>query len=282
MKVGIIGLGLIGGSLAKTIKTKTDAQVVGYDISPTTLNKALMLEAVDQPMDEQNIKECDMVLVALYPDATVEFIKKYANSFKKDAVIVDCCGVKGSVCEPLHDFCYRKKLWFIGGHPMAGREFSGFDYAKNDLFRNASMILTPYTYIPLEIVEQTKKYFLELGFKQVVITTPAKHDQMIAYTSQLAHVVSNAYVKSPGAQCHHGFSAGSYLDLTRVARLNEVMWTELFLHNGEKLCVELDALIEHLKEYRKAIAENDAETLQRLLREGRELKEATDPDPEKC
>ncbi|MBQ8669660.1 MAG: prephenate dehydrogenase, partial [Oscillospiraceae bacterium] len=124
------------------------------------------------------------------------------------------------------------------------------------------------------------KFFLELGFNQVVITTPAKHDQMIAYTSQLAHVVSNAYVKSPGAQCHHGFSAGSYLDLTRVARLNETMWTELFLHNSEKLCFELDSLIEHLKEYREAIAGGDAETLRRLLREGRELKEAT--DPEKC
>ncbi|MBP1558933.1 MAG: prephenate dehydrogenase/arogenate dehydrogenase family protein [Oscillospiraceae bacterium] len=280
MKIGIIGLGLIGGSLAKTIKAKTDAQVVGYDISPTTLNKALMLRAIDEAMDEQNLRECDMVLIALYPDATVDFIKKYANSFKKDAVIVDCCGVKGAVCEPLHDFCYSKKLWFIGGHPMAGREFSGFDYAKIDLFQNASMILTPYTYIPLEIVEQTKKFFLELGFNQVVITTPAKHDQMIAYTSQLAHVVSNAYVKSPGAQCHHGFSAGSYLDLTRVARLNETMWTELFLHNSEKLCFELDSLIEHLKEYREAIAGGDAETLRRLLREGRELKEAT--DPKKC
>ena len=133
---------------------------------------------------------------------------------------------------------------------------------------------------PLEIVEETKNFCLGLGFKQVVITTPQKHDQMIAYTSQLAHVVSNAYVKSPGAQCHHGFSAGSYLDLTRVARLNEVMWTELFLHNSQQLCIELNSLIEHLQQYSKAIANQDAETLQRLLKEGRELKEATDPDPE--
>ncbi len=280
MKIGIIGLGLIGGSLAKTIKNKTDASVVGYDISPTTLNKALMLKAVDQTMDEKNLSECDMIFIALYPGDTIDFVKKHANHFKKDAVIVDCCGVKKAVCEPLLDFCYSKKMWFIGGHPMAGREYSGFDYAKTDLFASASMILTPYSYIPLEIVEKTKQFCLSLGFKQVVITTPEKHDQMIAYTSQLAHVVSNAYVKSPGAQSHHGFSAGSYLDLTRVARLNEVMWTELFLHNSEKLCTELDSLIAHLQEYSKAIAEKDAETLQRLLREGRELKEATDPNPE--
>jgi len=280
MKIGIIGLGLIGGSLAKAIKSHTDATVIGYDISPTTLNKALMLGAVDEAMDEKGLKECDMIFIALYPNDTIDFVKKNANNFKQDAIIVDCCGVKEAVCEPLHDFCYSKKMWFIGGHPMAGREYSGFEYAKTDLFANASMILTPYTYIPLEIVENTKQFCLQLGFKQVVITTPEKHDQMIAYTSQLAHVVSNAYVKSPGAQCHHGFSAGSYLDLTRVARLNEVMWTELFLHNSEKLCTELDSLIAHLQEYSKAIAEKDAETLQRLLREGRELKEATDPDPE--
>ncbi len=281
MKIGITGLGLIGGSLAKTIKTHTDATVVGYDISPTTLNKALMLGAVDEPMSQSNLRECDMVFIALYPEDTIKFVKEHANDLKKDAVIVDCCGVKGTVCEALHDFCYSKKMWFIGGHPMAGREYSGFEYAKTDLFANASMILTPFTYIPLEIVENTKKFCLSLGFKQVVITTPEKHDAMIAYTSQLAHVVSNAYVKSPGAQQHHGFSAGSYLDLTRVARLNEVMWTELFLHNGEKLCTELDALITHLQEYREAIAAADADRLRQLLREGREAKEATDPEPEK-
>ena len=280
MKIGIIGLGLIGGSLAKTIKSHTDAQVIGYDISPTTMNKALMLKAVDEPMSESNLKECDMVFIALYPESTVDFIKKNANSFKKDAIIVDCCGVKTSVCEALHDFCYSKKMWFIGGHPMAGREYSGFEYAKTDLFCNASMILTPYSYIPLEIVEQAKKFCMKLGFKQVVITTPQNHDRMIAYTSQLAHVVSSAYVKSPGAQCHHGFSAGSYRDLTRVARLNETMWTELFLANSEKLCIELDSLINHLKEYRDAIVANDADTLKQLLKEGRELKEATDPEEE--
>ena len=277
MKIGIVGLGLIGGSLAKTIQSHTDATVVGYDIYPTTLNKAKMLGAVDEVMDEQNLKECDMVIIALYPQDTVDFVKKNASNFKPDAIIMDCCGVKQAVCDPLHDFCYNKKIWFIGAHPMAGREYSGFDYAKTDLFANASMILTPYSYIPIQQVEKVKKFALQIGFGQVVITTPAEHDQMIAYTSQLAHVVSNAYVKSPGALHHHGFSAGSYLDLTRVARLNENMWTELFLDNAEKLCVELDSLIGHLGEYREAIANKDAETLKQLLREGRELKEATDP-----
>lgn len=281
MKIGIIGLGLIGGSLAKTIKNHTEATVVGYDISPTTMNKALMLGAVDEPMTQTNLRECDMVFLALYPNDTVSFVKSHAADFGKDAVVVDCCGVKGDVCEALHDFCYSRRMWFIGGHPMAGREYSGFEYAKTDLFANASMILTPFTYIPLEIVEDTKKFCLSLGFKQVVITTPEKHDAMIAYTSQLAHVVSNAYVKSPGAQQHHGFSAGSYLDMTRVARLNEGMWTELFLHNREKLCAELDALILHLQEYREALGENDADRLCQLLREGREAKEATDPEPER-
>jgi len=280
MKIGIIGLGLIGGGLAKTIKTHTDASVVGFDISPTTLNKAKLLGAVDQAMDEQNLKECDLVFVALYPADTVEFVKKQAANFKPGAIIMDCCGVKRAVCEPLHDFCYHKKIWFIGAHPMAGREYSGFDYSKTDLFVNASMILTPYSYIPLEITQRAKQFCQQIGFGTVVITTPAEHDKMIAYTSQLAHVVSSSYVKSPGAQKHNGFSAGSYLDMTRVARLNETMWSELFLDNADNLGSELDALIGHLTEYRDAIRAGDREALAALLQNGRQLKEAADPTPE--
>ena len=282
MKVGIIGLGLIGGSLAMSIRKHTEHTVFGYDIDPEVMLRARAVEAIHDALSEDMLPACDIVLVCLFPQLCADWILAHTDAFGPRALVIDCAGVKRCVCSQVEPVAARHRWTYIGGHPMAGREFSGFASARANLFENASMILCPAAEVGIERREEAKRFFLESGFKMVRFCSPEAHDQMIAYTSQLAHVVSNAYVKSPGAQCHHGFSAGSYLDLTRVARLNEVMWTELFLHNGEKLCVELDALIEHLKEYRKAIAENDAETLQRLLREGRELKEATDPDPEKC
>jgi len=265
MKIGIIGLGLIGGSLAKAIKSHTDATVIGYDISPTTLNKALMLGAVDEAMDEKGLKECDMIFIALYPNDTIDFVKKNANNFKQDAIIVDCCGVKEAVCEPLHDFCYSKKMWFIGGHPMAGREYSGFEYAKTDLFANASMILTPFTYIPLEIVEETKNFCLGLGFKQVVLTTPQKHDQMIAYTSQLMHVVAATLCDNEILDRAEGFSAGSLRDCTRVAKLNPKMWAELFVENREALSEQIKIFTDSLNRIESMIHNSDTKGIEEFL-----------------
>ena len=213
-----------------------------------------------------------MVIIALYPKETVSFIKNKGYLLKKGAIIVDCCGVKRSVCHEIQLEALKYGICFVGGHPMAGIEFSGFEYSKGSLFKGASMILTPPEVTDDNVLNQLKSFFLSLGFGHIEVTTPEIHDSEIAYTSQLAHVVSNAYVKSPRAEMHDGFSAGSYLDLTRVAKLNPDMWTELFLENREYLAEEIQGLIMRLSLYKDALDKNERQELHRLLDEGTKRK----------
>ncbi len=275
MDIGIVGLGLIGGSLAKSISQNTDHTVYGYDISEQVMAKAVLVNAIEQPLTDKILPQCDIIIVALYPQATIDYVKSHANLIRKGAIVIDCSGVKKVVCDELIPLGEDKGFLFIGGHPMAGLEHSGFTYAKKSLFNNASMVLCS-TKGSIQDVEKIKDLFSKIGFTNFAITTPEDHDKKIAFTSQLAHVVSNAYIKSPTAMVHAGFSAGSYKDLTRVAKLNENMWTELFLDNPENLAEEIDTLIGHLQEYSRAIKERDAETLCELLRDGREKKAIID------
>lgn len=273
MTVGIAGLGLIGGSLAKTIKLHTPHQVLGCDLDESTMLKAELMEAIDGRLTPQRLPECQVVLVALYPKAIIDYVRENQNAFHDSALIVDCGGVKEIILRELEETVKKHSWKFLGGHPMAGREFSGFRYAKDDLFDRASMILTPYPGETIETLKFAKDFFLSLGFRRVQVTSPENHDEMIAYTSQLAHIVSSAYVKCPLAMKHKGFSAGSFGDMTRVARLNEEMWTELFLDNQQPLLSEVEGLIRRLTDYREALKERDAGELRRLLKEGREVKE---------
>lgn len=274
MTVGIVGLGLIGGSLARSIKVHTDFEVLGMDINSQTMLQANLLGAIDGTLTEDNLARCDVVLVALYPAAIVTWITEHQDAFRPGAWVIDCGGVKEAVCTPLNALAQGKPWHYCGGHPMAGREFSGFRYAKDDLFDRASMILTPPRDAGPEVLTWLKDFFLTIGFRRVQFTTPREHDEMIAYTSQLAHVVSSAYVKCPLAQKHRGFSAGSFADMTRVARLNEDMWTELFFDNRDALLPEINGLIDRLVAYRDALAAEDHQAMKQLLREGREIKEA--------
>ena len=276
MKIGIIGLGLIGGSLAMSIRRHTEHTVFGYDTNPEVMLRAKAVEAIHDGLDADTLPGCDIVLVALYPQLCVDVIKQYADQFNPRALVIDCAGVKRHVFNQAAPIAAGHHWTYIGGHPMAGREFSGFTYARGNLFENASMILCPPAEADIEARETAKRFFLEAGFKLVRFCTPEDHDQMIAYTSQLAHVVSGAYVKNPLALSHKGFSAGSFLDMTRVARLNENMWTELFLENDDLLLPALDDLIMRLNEYREALARRDADGLKDVLREGRLRKEALD------
>lgn len=274
MTVGIVGLGLIGGSLARSIKVHTDFEVLGMDINPQTMLQANLLGAIDGTLTEDNLARCDVVLVALYPAAIVTWITEHQDAFRPGAWVIDCGGVKEAVCTPLNALAQGKPWHYCGGHPMAGREFSGFRYAKDDLFDRASMILTPPRDAGPEVLTWLKDFFLTIGFRRVQFTTPWEHDERIAYTSQLAHVVSSAYVKCPLAQKHRGFSAGSFADMTRVAKLNEDMWTELFFDNRDALLPEINGLIDRLAAYRDALAAEDHQAMKQLLREGREIKEA--------
>lgn len=276
MKVGVVGLGLIGGSMAKAVKKKTDHEVIGWDISQTIRYSALLMEAVDVFMEGGSPKDCDLVLIALYPQMTVDYIKEHCREFKKDAVVVDCSGVKRVVCRQVQATAQENGFHFVGAHPMAGVERSGFTYSSEDMFNGATMIVTPYTGTDIGMMNALSLFFKKLGFARLQVATDEEHDQMIAYTSQLAHVVSSAYIKSELSPNFRGFSAGSFHDMTRVAKLNETMWTELFLENKDFLAEEIDGLVERLQAYSRVIKAGDAEELERLLKDGKEKRLAVD------
>ena len=276
MTVGIIGLGLIGGSMAKAYKKNSDAVVLAADRDHTTVEYARLQGAVDGELTAETIPGCDLILLALYPQAAIEYLKNIAHHIAKDTLVIDLCGTKRTVCEWGFALAKEYGFTFVGGHPMAGTQYSGFKHAKENLFSGASMVLVPPTFDDIFLLDRVKRALAPAGFGRMTVTTAEQHDEMIAFTSQLAHVVSNAYVKSPTARSHKGFSAGSYKDLTRVARLNEEMWSELFVENKEHLVSELNTLIAALTEYRDAIRDGDGEKTRSLLKDGREAKEFID------
>ena len=275
--IGVVGLGLIGGSMCKAL-IKAGHVVVGMDADKTTEDYARLAGVIDDKLTPERLGQCDYLFIALYPQAAVDYLTRNAASIKPGAVVMDLCGVKRAVCAPCFELARQHGFNYIGGHPMAGTQFSGIKYARDDLFQNATMVMVTREDEDIYMLGRVRELLRDAGFKAVTLTTAEKHDEMIAFTSQLAHVVSNAYVKSPTARAHHSFSAGSYRDLTRVAKLNETMWTELFLDNADYLASELDWIIGALGEYRDAIKAGDAETLKRLLREGRERKEEIDSE----
>lgn len=276
MKIGIVGLGLIGGSLAKALKFHTDHTVLGWNRTAEVVLKAKLLGAIDGELTDAQIADCDMLICALYPQLTVDFVLKYAPTLKKGAIVLDACGVKRVICKPLTAAAKMHGFVFYGGHPMAGLHKSGFSYTNVDMFKNASMILVPPDDADIAQLAMLKDLFLSIGFTNIQMTTAEEHDRIIAYTSQLAHIVSNAYVKSPEAQVHSGFSAGSYKDLTRVAELNADMWTELFLENDDNLLFEVEGIIANLQAYADALKNRDAETLHALLKAGSDRKQQID------
>ena len=272
MNVGIVGLGLIGGSMAKSTKARTGHTVWGTDLDKETMTMARMCGAIDAPLTEENLPQCDLSLVAIRPGAAVEWVRTHAHLIAPSAILVDLCGVKRTVVSAITPIARERGFAYIGGHPMAGRERGGFTASSEDLYVGASMILTPDQRTDMQLLETLKAFFLDLGFAGLTFSDPEEHDRIIAFTSQLAHIVSSAYIKSPEAQRRRGFSAGSFQDMTRVARLDEDMWTELFLDDADYLTTELDELIVHLREYADAIRARDAQALRALLRDGREKK----------
>ena len=276
MTIGICGLGLIGGSMAKAYRTYGGITVYGYDNDATTLGFAQLSGAINGVLNETTIKECDLIYIALYPNAALDYLKEIAPIVSKNTLVMDLCGVKSFICDVGFALSKEYGFTFVGAHPMAGTQFSGFKHTRANLFRGAPLVIVPREHDDIALLDRVKKLVAPAEFGSISVTTAEEHDRMIAFTSQLAHIVSNGYVKSPTAQHHSGFSAGSYKDMTRVAWLNESMWTELFLDHKEPLLFELDTLISALNEYRSAIVSDDADTLRRLLRDGRAAKEKAD------
>ncbi|MCL2517768.1 MAG: prephenate dehydrogenase [Oscillospiraceae bacterium] len=272
--IGIIGLGLIGGSMARAIKANTGNTVFGYDINENVLTQAIAQNAIDKIIKEDEFCKCDNILVALYPNDTIEFVKKNIDKFKKGTIIIDCAGVKSNICKSLSEFVNGRGLYFIGGHPMMGIEKSGFENSFAHLFDGATMILCKDEFTNIIALKAAEMFFTSIGFLKITITTADEHDRIIAFTSQLAHIVANAYIKSDSAKMQVGFSAGSYKDMTRVAYLNENMWTELFLENKNYLTAEIDLLIAQLGEYSAALKKHDEMELKKLLVEGKNAKMA--------
>jgi len=276
VNIGIIGLGLIGGSFAKALKKYTEHFVLGYDTVDSINQYAELISAIDGKLTDENISSCDYILISVYPKATVDFLREKAHLINKKTVVIDCGGIKREICKDCEKIAEENGFIFIGGHPMAGLHHSGIKYASADLYKDASMILTPKDTSDILLIERVTALIKSVGFSSVTVTTPEDHDKIIAFTSQLAHVVSNAYVKSPQASIHRGFSAGSYKDLTRVARLNENMWAELFMANKDNLIFEIDNLINELSQYRSALEEDDGQKLRELLKDGSDRKERID------
>lgn len=272
MNIGLVGLGLIGGSWAKALQSRTAHTVWGTDADKSTLEKALASGAISGELAPEQLPVCDLVILALYPAATVEYVRRYAALFQSNCLVIDSCGVKEIVCTPLFEIAQQNGFQFVGTHPMAGAVQSGFDSARDTLFDNASIVVTPPPDFPADRLHELEHLFNTLGFLHIKLSDPAEHDAVIACTSQLAHVVSNAYVKSPAASRHRGFSAGSFKDMTRVATLNPDMWTELFFDNRDNLISEIDALAERLANYSDALKQNDPDKMRVLLQEGTDIR----------
>ena len=275
MKIGIIGLGLIGGSFARAYQS-AGHEVLAFDTDRATLQYAIMTGAVSAELDDSLLQECDLILICTYPEAIIRFLEEKGEKIGPKPIVIDCCGTKQKIVSYGFSAAAKHGFTYVGGHPMAGTQFSGFKYSRKDLFSGATMVIVPEKADDICFLSRIKEVLLPAGFEHITVTTAEKHDEIISFTSQLAHVVSNAYIKSPTARNHAGVSAGSYKDLTRVAWLNPEMWTQLFLDNDENLLKEIDLLINSLTEYREALAERNKDELIRLLEEGKRIKEEVD------
>ena len=275
MIAGIVGLGLIGGSFAKAYHA-AGVEVFAFDCDRSVLDFAMLSGMVDRELTRENIGQCDIVIVTIYPEAAAQYLEEMAPYIGKKPVVIDTCGTKRKVCELCVPIAEKYGFTYIGGHPMAGTQYSGFKYARANLFHNAPMVLVPARFDDIELLGRVEELLTPVGFNKYSVTTAEEHDEMIAFTSQMPHILSNAYIKSPVAGKHKGFSAGSYKDLTRVAWLNPQLWAELFMENKDFVLDELTLYMDNLAKYRDAIEHDDMDTLIALLDEGKRRKEEVD------
>jgi len=273
MHISVVGLGLIGGSFCRAIKAHTDHICFGLDVDKKAISLALNENVIDGEITSDGLKKCDLNIICLHPKETIDFILNHIKDFKPGSIVMDVCGVKEIIINSVDKPLYDNGIAFVGTHPMAGNENSGFGASTDTLFNGGSFIITPSKLTLEDKIKTVKKLAVDIKFGEIVLSTPEKHDEIIAYTSQLAHIVSSSYVKSPTLKDEYGFSANSFQDLTRVAKLNEDMWTDLFMLNEKPLLYELNTIISHLTEYRDAISKKDYTTLKSLLKQGRIIKE---------
>lgn len=273
MNIVIVGLGIIGGSYAKAIMKYTNHRVIGINRSTQPLELALKCGAVHEAGTVHSLETADMVILSTYPAAAVKFIELNGHHIPPHCIVTDAAGIKSDICPQLKELAGNFGFTFVGCHPMAGKEKNGFGASDADLFQRASLVITPCG-ANEEAVNKVVELSKAIGFGRITFATPKEHDKMIAFTSQLPHAIASAYVLSPQCPNHKGFSAGSYKDVSRVATINESLWSELFLENREMLLNEIDIFIDNISQIKKAIEKNDKEEIEAILRKGREVKEA--------
>ena len=281
-RVGVVGLGLIGGSIARAM-ARGGHEVYAFDLN-ADIETFAAIETTAGTLTEELVPTCELIVLACYPKACVDWLREHADLVSPDAIVIDTGGVKRSICEPCFEIAREAGITFVGCHPMAGTQFSGYAHSRANMFEGAPMVVCPAPEVRgvecLALVDRLEGLLSPCGFDKFTVTTPERHDEVIAYTSQLAHVVSNAYVKSPTLALRQGFAAGSYRDLTRVARLNPTMWCELFLDDADNLSREISTLIDALEQYKGALEDRDAERLTELLAEGDRIKRADEGEAE--
>lgn len=273
MNIAVIGLGIIGGSFCKAIKKYTEHYVIGINRTAETAKKALEVGAIDEIGTPESLKKADLVILAMYPQADIDYVEENGKYIKSGAVVTDASGIKRAICPKLEVLSNKYGFVFVGSHPMAGKEKNGFEVSDSELYRGASFIITPCG-AEQKYVDFLSDFAKSIGFGTIKITTSEEHDRMIAFTSQLPHVLACSYVLSPCCPNHKGFSAGSYRDVSRVANINSKLWSELFLENKEPLVEELDILVKNITNISDAIKSDDKEKLAELLEQGHKVKEA--------
>ena len=272
-KIAVIGLGIMGGSIAKALKKTDKYYVIGYNRTEETAKRALADGAIDEIWDGVSQIDADITILAVNPNVTFKLFETLPSLLKKGSILTDICGVKAEVVKMGEAVCKDKGIFFIGGHPMAGRERNGYDYSTEDLFFNRSYTFTETPNSDKETLNKLSQMALDIGCSDVTITSPEYHDKMIAYTSQIPHILAGAYMNSPTSATHKGYSAGSYHDVSRVASVDENLWSQLFLSNKDNLLYEIDILIRNLQDYKEAVARNDQSRLSGIIKTGRILKE---------
>lgn len=276
MRVGVMGLGLIGGSMAKAYRRDESMEVFGWDIDRNVTEFAKLSQTIHGELNDDVLPTLDLLFLAAYPQAVVENLQSVAPKLSKNCLVIDLSGIKEKVCKSCFAIAAEYGFTFVGGHPMAGTHNSGFKYSRETMFDGAPMILVPPVFDDIHLLDRCSRALAPARFGRISAITAQDHDKRIAFTSQMAHIVSNAFIKSPTARNHDGFSAGSYKDMTRVAWLNPTMWAELFLENKENLLFEIDSFMESLQKYKVALENEDFESLRELLDEGRRIKEEVD------
>ena len=275
MNVGILGLGLIGGSMARAY-AKAGHTVFAAEQEESIFEFARLAGVVDGKLDGQTIPACDLIFLAIYPDGCAHWLEENAASVSPNALVMDLCGIKEEICSRCFPLAEKFGFTFVGSHPMAGSHNSGFKFSRSNLFQGAPMVLVPSRFDEAQLLDRVMQMLAPCHFGSFSVCSAKEHDKVIAFTSQMPHVLSNAYIKSPTALHHKGFSAGSYKDLTRVAWLNPQMWAELCMDNRENMLYEMDCYLANLQKYRDALENRDTNALIALLDEGRKRKEEVD------